>query len=57
LNLGAVIIALIAVNNYDSILSFFHLKNYQFAKKLLKDKRSLDTAIKIEIPKDIKIKS
>lgn len=57
LNLGAVIIAVIAVNNYDSILSFFHLKNYQFAKKLLKDKRSLDTAIKIEIPKDIKIKS
>ena len=55
--LGAAIVAGIAVNNYDSILSFFHLKNYKFAKRLLKNKKSLDTPIKIEIPKDIKFKS
>jgi hypothetical protein len=41
------------VNNYESILSFLHLTNFRFAKRLLRDKRSLDSTVKIEIPKEV----
>lgn len=52
-SLGTAIIGGIVVNNYESILSFLHLTNYKFAKRLLKDNKNLDSTIKIEIPKDV----
>jgi hypothetical protein len=52
--LGAAIIGGIALNNFESVLSFLHLTNFKFAKRLLKDKKSLDSTITIEIPKDVK---
>jgi hypothetical protein len=51
--LGAAILGGVVVNNYESIFSFLHLTNFRFAKRLLRDKRSLDSTVKIEIPKEV----
>ncbi len=52
---GFLILGGVAVNNYDSILSFLQLSNFRFAKKLFGDRRPLDSTVKIDIPKEVKI--